>query len=154
MDSWSTFILALPIFFPCCFALYIHAFTRSEIICFSNCANAPMIVNMSCPVGVLVSICSWWDTKSIPNVLNVFSVLIRWAVERDILSNLQTRAISNCFSWASIISWSNQGRFSFHPLTWSTYSWKISRPCCSAYILKGINCVCTSCPLSIVLTLA
>ncbi len=67
----STATLGRPIRLPLALAFLMPARTRSAIKLRSSSATAPSTVKTIFPVGVLVSICSDSETKSIPRALYV-----------------------------------------------------------------------------------
>ncbi len=67
----STVTLGRPILLPLALAFLMPARTRSAIRLRSSSATAPRTVKTIFPVGVLVSICSDRETKSIPRALYV-----------------------------------------------------------------------------------
>jgi len=89
LRTWatSTATMGRPNFTPRLLAARCPATTRSRIILRSSSATAPSTVNTMRPAGVVVSIASVTDTKSMPRDENSSSARSRWLVLRANLSN-------------------------------------------------------------------
>jgi len=111
----ETFAVGRPSRFPFARAFRRPARTRSAIRDRSSSATAPRTVKIILPVGVEVSICSLYETNSIPKARNVSRARSRCDTDRAKRSNFQTHTTSNRRLWASAMSRFNSGRESLAP---------------------------------------